>query len=62
MTTDDLRVWQAAMGYTYAQAFAALGIGNGTYARMLSGESKIDRRTGLACAALAAGLEEWRPA
>lgn len=60
MTGIDLRVWQASMGYSYAQALAALGVANGTYARMLSGESKMDRRTALACAALAAGIEEWR--
>lgn len=58
MTPDDLRAWQGAMGYTYADACKALGVGSSTYARMLSGEAKIDKRTGLACAALAAGLTE----
>ncbi|CAN7455453.1 hypothetical protein LJR066_002875 [Acidovorax sp. LjRoot66] len=60
MTPDDLRAWQAAMGYAYAQAHAALGVSSSTYANMLAG-SKIDRRTALACAALAAGLEPWAP-
>lgn len=60
MTGSDLRAWQASMGYSYAQALAALGVAKGTYARMLSGESKMDRRTALACAAVAAGIEEWQ--
>lgn len=59
MTAEDLRAWQAAMGYTYAQACGALGVSSSTYARMLTGEAKIDRRTALACAAIAAGLAEW---
>lgn len=47
------------MAYTYADACKALGVGSSTYARMLTGEAKIDRRTALACAAIAAGLEPW---
>ncbi len=58
MTPDDLRAWQTAMAYTYAQAHTALGVSSSTYANMLGG-SKIDRRTALACAAIAAGLEPW---
>ncbi|WP_284412607.1 hypothetical protein [Acidovorax sp. SUPP2539] len=30
------------------------------YAKMVLGKSPIERRTALACAALAAGLEEWQ--
>ncbi len=59
MTSDDLRAWQAAMGYTYAQAHAALGVSSATYARMLADGGRIDLRTALACAALAAGLKPW---
>lgn len=59
MTSEDLRAWQARMGYTYAQAHAALGISSATYARMLADGGKIDHRTALACAALAAGLGPW---
>ena len=66
MTPDDLRAWQAAMGYTYDSAAAALGVSRSTYADWLAGQSRttgkpitIDRRTALACAAIAAGLEEW---
>ena len=66
MTPDDLRAWQAAMGYTYDTAAAALGVSRSTYADWLAGQSRttgkpitIDRRTALACAAIAAGLGEW---
>lgn len=59
MTPSDLQAWQAHMGYSYARACAELGVGSGTYARMLSGESTISRRTALACAALAHGLRPW---
>jgi hypothetical protein len=66
MTADDLRAWQATMGYTYDTAAAALGVNRSTYAGWISGIARatgkpanIDRRTALACAALAAGLGEW---
>ncbi len=49
------------MGYSYAQACAELGVGSSTYADMLSGAAKINRRTALACSALSAGLGEWTP-
>lgn len=68
MTPADLRVWQAHMGYTYDTAAAALGVGRSTYADWVSGVTRstgaarpIDKRTALACAALAAGLEPWGP-
>ena len=54
------------MGYTYDTAAAALGVSRSTYADWLAGQSRttskpitIDRRTALACAAIAAGLGEW---
>ena len=66
MTANDLRAWQASMGFTYDTAAEALGVNRSTYADMLSGTSRatgklkdIDRRTALACAAIAAGLGEW---
>ena len=69
MTPDDLRAWQSAMGYTYDTAAAALGVNRSTYADWVAGKSRstgkplaIDRRTALACAAIAAGLGEWVPA
>lgn len=66
MTPTDLRAWQTQMGYTYDTAAAALGVSRATYAGWLSGVSRttgaateIDRRTALACAALAAELGPW---
>ena len=68
MTPDDLRAWQARMGYTYDTAAAALGVSRGTYADWVAGRSrttgkpiKISRLVALACAALAAGMCEWQP-
>ena len=57
MTPADLRAWQASHGYTTYSASAALGMPRSCYNRMLAGRTKIDRRTALACAALAAGLQ-----
>jgi hypothetical protein len=57
---------KADMGLTYDTAAAALGVSRGAYADWLAGRSRtngkpvgLDRRTSLACAALAAGLEPW---
>lgn len=68
MTSDDLRAWQAHMGYTYDTAAQALGVSRGTYADWVAGRSRttgkpitISRTASLACAALAAGLGEWSP-
>ena len=59
MTTDDLRAWQASMGYTYETAAEALGMSRSGFAKLLAGDHPIDKRTALACAAIAAGLGEW---
>lgn len=66
MTPTDLRHWQDHMGYTQPQAAEALGIGLSAYKDWLRGISRttgkpvsIDRRTELACAALAAGITGW---
>lgn len=61
MTPDDLRAWQARMGYTYDTASQALGMSRSAYAAMIAGVSKIDKRTALACAALFAKLDPWSP-
>lgn len=69
MTPADLRAWQAAMHYTQPQAAEALGMSRSGYCDLIAGQRRttgavieqIDRRTSLACAALAAGLEEWAP-
>lgn len=59
MTPDDLRAWQASLGLTYDTAAESLGMSRSAYAAMIAGQSRIDRRTALACAALAAGLGPW---
>lgn len=57
MTPEEVRAWQAKMGYTYTTAAEALGVSRATYARMLV--KGADRLAGLACSALAAGLGPW---
>lgn len=52
-----LRRWQVRMALTNHQAASALGVGYTTYAEMLRGETRIDLRTALACAAIEHGLE-----
>lgn len=59
MTPADLRAWQAQMGYTYEIAAEALGISRSGFAKLLAGDHPIDRRTALACAAIAAGIAPW---
>ncbi len=68
MTADDLAAWRAHMGYSQRAAAEALGISLPTYQQLERGSkwadgspAPIDRRTALACAALAAGIGEWRP-
>lgn len=64
MTPDDLRAWQAHMGYTYDTAAKALGVSRAAYADWIAGRSRTTgkpiriKRT----AALAAGLGEWAAA
>ena len=59
MAPADLRAWQARMGYTYETAAEALGISRSGFAKLLAGDHPIDKRTALACAALAAGMDTW---
>lgn len=68
MTTEDMRAWQAHMGYTYDTAAQALGVSRAAYADWIAGRSrttgkpiKISKLVALACAALAAGMCEWQP-
>jgi hypothetical protein len=61
MTPEDFRAWHELMGYTYDTGAQALGTSRATYARLCAG-GEVDRRTALACAALAAGMDEWAPA
>lgn len=59
MTNEDLKNWQKAMGYTYDSAAHALGMHRATYARHLKIET-VDRTVELACAALSAGITEYK--
>lgn len=66
MTHDDIKAWRAHMGYTQRTAADALGVTLATYQAMERGTAfatgkpvAIDRRTALACTALAAGLTPW---
>lgn len=61
MTADMLRAWQAHMGLSQRAAADALGVTQAAYSRWVTGATAIDRRTALACAALAAGLGPWSP-
>ena len=63
MTHADFVAWHQAMGYTYDTGADALGVNRSTYANLMAGVRRdsgtpvvYDRRTALACAALAAGL------
>ncbi len=59
MTPEDLRHWQAEMGYTYDTASAALGTSRRAYASWLSGEARIPGMVDLACAALVERLAPY---
>lgn len=68
MTPEDLAAWRSHMNYSHRDAAAALGVTLATYQRLERGAGwadgksiTIDRRTALAAAAIAAGLDEWRP-
>lgn len=66
MTPADLGAWRAHMGYSQRAAAEALGVTLAAYQQLERGESwstgkpvSIDRRTALACAAIAQGVAEW---
>lgn len=68
MTPDDFKAWMASQNLAKPGAARALGVSEATVADWMRGTSRTtgkpvapDRRTALACAALAAGLDEWRP-
>ena len=68
MTPSDLSAWRNRMGYSQRAAAAALGVQLPAYqewergARFRDGRPVvIDRRTELACAALAAGITGYSP-
>ena len=66
MTPADLRAWQAHMGISGRDAARRLGVAPGTYQDWVTGTSRTTKKpitlpplVGLACAALAAGLQAW---
>lgn len=59
MTLTDLEAWRAHMGYSIRRACVVLDISQDRWKRMASG-GRIPAHIGLACAALAFGLPEWR--
>lgn len=61
MTKEDFRAWREHMGLNRKQACDALGLGRNTPQRYEDGKAEIPRYVGLACAALAHGLQPWRP-
>lgn len=68
MTPDQFKAWMATQNLAKPGAARALGVSEGTVADWMRGTSRTtgkpvapDRRTALACAALAAGLDEWVP-
>ena len=64
MTYRELRLWQRRMGFSPDAAARALGMNPAAYEEMVRETGAdlrtVDRRTALACSALAAGLKEWR--
>ena len=66
MTHADFLAWHTRMAYAYDTGARALGVNRSTYANLMAGVRRdsgtpvvYDRRTALACAALAAGLAPW---
>lgn len=66
MTPSDIKAWRESLGYSQGTAAEALGVTKTTYQSMERGRSfatdkpvAIDKRTALACAAIAAGLPPW---
>ncbi len=64
MTPEELRSWQARMGWSALQASKRLGVSYATYRDWSEGKSRNSGRPiklppllGLACAALEAGLQ-----
>ena len=51
----------SGMVYSYDTAAAALGMSRSGFAKLLAGDHPIDKRTALACNALAHKIGEWSP-
>lgn len=68
MTPDHFRAWLAEQGLSVRRAAAALGVSPATVQDLSAGYSRTsgkpvaaDKRTALACAAIAAKLAPWEP-
>lgn len=66
MSPTEFHVWRKHMRFSQRTAAQALGVTLATLQAWERGRSfqtdkpvQIDRRTALACAALAVGIEEW---
>jgi len=59
MTANDLSAWQQLLTFSNSRAAKAIGVKTTEFVDMLDGRTAIDRKTALACAAVAAGLEPW---
>jgi len=67
MTPGDLREWRHTLRMSQHEAASLLGLSLRWYQALEAGRdhggreiAEIDRRTALACSALAHGLPEWR--
>lgn len=58
MTSSDFEIWIAHMGWSQRRVAKELDLSRNTVARYLI--DGAPRHIGLACAALAHGLTEWR--
>ena len=68
MTSSDLAAWRKWMGFSQRAAASALGVSLPTYQRLERGAKwadgvpvEVDRRTALACSAIASGVDGLAP-
>lgn len=68
MTSEDFKAWRKSLGFSQTEAGEAIGVSRGSVELYELGHRRDDGRAvvipktvALACAAVAAGLEEWRP-
>ena len=59
MKHQEFNDWLHHMNLSERRAAEVLGCAPATVGNLRRGHSPIDRRTALACAALAAGIEPW---
>ena len=56
-----LKAWRKRQGLTQVEAAQSFGVSRMHWSYMERGTSAVSKITLLACAAIDAGLEEWRP-